>query len=297
MDNARTQRGGFARRMMQSNLRPVVLFIAFATGLWAFLWAISSFRLVTDPNVGEVPGLKVAALSMGILYTIATIVQLFGLFAVSMRKLSLVRIYAFGSILTALCVLAGSLTQIIVHFAQKKALLAVCTSDTTGDTIFYSWGIWGPVSSTTLSQTDAAQWCNDAWNRASWRNILSLLIQICVAAFFLFVIFGYYKQLQDPNSAAHGYRIRNQYPLGTYPQEQYVGFPPPQGPPPAAYGLDQPFVPPYDSAKLPTYDGSQRNYNDTKDGDGLLKNGDDDPFGDHRGDIGRSDSGQGNTRR
>jgi len=215
------------------------------------------------------------------------------------RRLHLVRIYAYGSILTALCVLAGSLAQIIIHFTQKNALLAVCTNDNTGDTVFYSWGIWGPTTSTTLDQADAAQWCNDAWNRGSWRNIITFLIQLCVAAFFLLVIFGYYKQLQNPSSVAYAFRSRDRYPLGGYPQQQYVGFPPPQGPPPAAYGqgFDQPFVPPYDSAKLPAYDGPGTNFGDAKGGDGLSKNGDDDPFGDHRNDVGRSDSGQGNTRR
>jgi len=107
----------------------------------------------------------------------------------------------------------------------------------------------------------------------------------------------------DPSSAANIVRPRNQYPLGPYSQQPYGGgynqnFPPPQGPPPGAYGhgFDQPFVPPYDSAKLPAYDGTGLKYGDTKDGGGLLKNGDDDPFGDHRNDAGRSDSGHGNTR-
>jgi len=285
--------------MMRSNLRPVVLFIAFATGLWSFLWALSSFRLFTDPGVGRVPGLKSAALAMGVLYIVGTVIEVFGFFAASVRKLSLVRIYAFASLLTALCVLAGSLTQIIIHFTQKKSLLSVCTEETTGDTIFYTWGIWGPVTSTTLDRSDAARWCNDAWDRSSWRNILSFLIQICVAVFFLYIIFGYYRQMQDPSSTAYAFRSQNQYPLGVYPQQQYVGFPPPQGPPPGPYGhgIDQPFVPPYDSAKLPAYDESGQTYGDAKDGDGLLKSGEDDPFGDRRNDVGRSDSGGGNTRR
>jgi len=254
---------------------------------------------VSDSDVDNVPGLKNAALAIGVLYAVAAVIQQFGLFAVSVRRLHLVRIYAYGSILTALCVLAGSLAQIIIHFTQKNALLAVCTNDNTGDTVFYSWGIWGPTTSTTLDRADAAQWCNDAWNRGSWRNIITFLIQLCVAAFFLLVIFGYYKQLQNPSSVAYAFRSRDRYPLGGYPQQQYVGFPPPQGPPPAAYGqgFDQPFVPPYDSAKLPAYDGPGTNFGDAKGGDGLSKNGDDDPFGDHRNDVGRSDSGQGNTRR
>lgn len=284
---------------MQSNLRPVVLFIAFATGLWSFLWAISSFRLATDNNVDEVTGLKSLALSLGILYSVATVIESFGLFAVSTRRVNLVRIYAYGSVLAALCVLASSLVQIVFHFTQKRSLLDACTRDTTGDTVFYSWGIWGPVTSTTLDRNDAAAWCNDTWNRGSWRNIVTFLIQLCVAAFFLFIVFGYLKQVQDPSSAAYGSRPRNQYPLGTYPQEQFVGFPPPQGPPPGAYGqgFDQPFVPPYDNAKLPAYDGSGRNYGDTKDGDGLLGARDGDPFGDHRNEVGMSDPGQGNVRR
>jgi len=278
---------------MKSNLRPVVLFIAFLTGLWSFLWAVSSFRLESEDDVDKVPGLKTTALALGILYTVSTITQFFGLVAVSMRKINLVRIYAFSSILAALCILGGSLTQAIVHFTQKKDLINVCTQDTTGDTIFYSWGIWGPVSSTTLDAADAASWCNRAWNRGAWSNILSFLIELCLAAFFLFLIFGYYKQLLDPSSAANAVRVQNLYPLGAYPQQPYGNYPPPQGPPPDAYGrgFDQPFVPPYDNAKLPAYDGSGPKYGDTKDDDGLLKHGDDDPFSDGRGDVGRSDSG------
>ena len=29
------------------------------------------------------------------------------------------RIYAFGSVLSALCILGGSLTQVVVHYIQK----------------------------------------------------------------------------------------------------------------------------------------------------------------------------------
>jgi len=285
-------------RLMRSNLRPIVLFIAFLTGLWSFLWAVSSFRLATEESVDKVPGLKTTALSLGILYTVSAITQGFGLAAVSMRKLNLVKIYAFGSVLAALCILGGSLTQVVIHYLQKKALISVCTDNTTGDTVFYSWGIWGPVSRTTLSATDAARWCDRAWNRGAWSNILSFLIELCLAAFFLYIIFGYYKQLLDPSSPANTVRVQNQYPLGAYPQQPYAGgyehnpnFPPPQGPPPGPYGqrFDQPFVPPYDSTKLPAYDGSVPKYGDTKDGD-------EDPFSDGRGDVGRSDSGH-NARR
>jgi len=285
MNNTRTQGGGFPSRMMRSNLRPVVLFAALSTGLWSFLWALSSFRLATDSEVGEIPGLKNAALSNGILYIIAAVIQLFDLSAAWSRQARLVRIYAYASVLTALCVLAGSLIRIVIHFTQKKALLSVCTNENAGDTIFYSWGIWGPVSSTTLDQGDVADWCNQAWSRTSWSNILAFIIELCVAFFFLLVIFGYYKQLLDPSSAAYAFRSQNQYPLGAYPS--YVGFAPPQGPPPGTYEResDPPFAPPYDNAKLPAYDGSGKSYGDTKDGQ------DDDPFGDHRNGVGRSHSG------
>jgi len=299
------QRRGLGGRLMRSNLRPIVLFIAFITALWSFLWAVSSFRLVAQSNIDQVPGLKPTALSLGILYTVAAFIQIFGLATVSMRNAKLVRIYAFGSILTALCILAGSLAQIVIHYTQKETLINLCTDDTTGDTVFYNWGIWGPVSSTTLDRADAARWCNDAWNRGAWSDILSFLIELCVAALFLFIIFGYHKQLLDPSSMVNTVRPQNQYSLGAYPQQPYGGgygynpsFPPPPGPPPGAYGrgFDQPFVPPYDSAKLPAYDGGAQHYGDTKDGDGLLKSGDDDPFGDRRNDAGRSDSGH-NTGR
>lgn len=102
----------------------------------------------------KVSGLKAAALSLGILYTVAHIIQVFG-FAVVMivspqrcrfrisslthsdllrslrsnlqRRLNLVRIYAYGSVLTALCVLAGSLTQIVIHYLRKVSTGSPCS--------------------------------------------------------------------------------------------------------------------------------------------------------------------------
>ena len=146
--------------------------------------------------------------------------------------------------------------------------------------------------------------CQRAWDRGAWSSIISFLIELCLSAFFLFIIFGHYKQLLDPSSVANIVRPQNQYPLGAYPQQPYASgynqsFPPPQGPPPGAYGrgFDQPFVPPYDSAKLPAYDGTGQTYGDTKDGGEEPKNGDDDPFRDHRNDAGRSDFGHGNAGR
>ena len=113
-----------------------------------------------------------------------------------------------------------------------------------------------------------------------------------MALFFLSLIFGHYRQLLDPNSPAYVSRSHSGYPLGVYPQ-QYVGNPPPPGPPPANYERgDQPFVPPYDSAKLPTYEASGKTYGgDAKDGQGLLKTEGNDPFGNHRNNAGRSDPG------
>lgn len=79
------------------------------------------------------------------MYTVAAVIQMLGLSAVSMvsplasllphfardlfrvfyltpssqRRARLVKLYAYGSILSALLILAGNLTRIVIHFSQK----------------------------------------------------------------------------------------------------------------------------------------------------------------------------------
>jgi hypothetical protein len=250
---------GYVTRVYKSSLRPVVLFISGLAGLWAFLSGISSFNLFGESQSKNIPHLRTIALILGILYMVAVAIEVFGIAAAVKQRAAMVRLYSFLSILSSILILGGSLVQTIVHFKMKNDLINQCASDSTGQTVYFSWGVWGSSRSTTLDAQEARDWCQNEWDHDSWSDILSFIVELVLAVLFVSIAFAYYKQVIDPTSPVNATRapsnqVRLQ-PFGRFNGGQ--SYPPPPGPPPNQDDYDQGFAPPYDGNKLPGY-GSDR---------------------------------------
>jgi len=266
--------GRLVSRFYKSNLRPVVIGISGLASLWALLLAIGSFKLHSDVGSGNIPHLGIIALILGILFMVGLAIELFGVIAALMQRAVMVKAFAYLSILSSILILGGNMTQIVVHFTMKNNLINECTSATTGDVVYYGWGILGPSRQTTLSANEAKIWCNDAWNHDSWADIVIFVIELLLAILFVSIVFAYYRQVIDPTSPVNASRMPlSQFRAEGYPEQYnppYTNgpfYPPPPGPPPNHGDYDQGFVPPYDENKLPDY-GYQGYYTeDKKDGD------------------------------
>lgn len=268
------------------------MFISGLAALWALLSGISSFRTLTDDESKQIPHLRTISLILGIVYMIAFVIECFGIMAATLQRAAMVRIYSFLSILSSLLILGGSLTQTIIHFTMKDELLNLCTTDATGDTVFFGFGFWGPSRKDTLDSNEAANWCKNEWDHDSWSDILALLLEIVLALFFVAITFAYYAQVMDPTSPVNNTRIPPNQTRPAYQPEHYnppyTTYPPPPGAPPY---VDQGFVPPYDANKPPGYaarDGKFEGDHDAKSFGGDHKYGDDedlkeDPFSDFDG--------------
>ena len=173
------------------------------------------------------------------------------------------RTFAYLSILVTAIVAAAGLIQIILHFTEKSLIINTCSTLSTGATVYRYTGLFGPVSTDSLTAEGARSWCTRYYNRDSWTSIISFLITTGLAAFYTTVAWAYLRQVLDPTSpvnvarepgrftgAPAGYPSHYNPPYNGAPGYAFTGYGPGQQQNPGggywgypAHGQD--YVPPY----------------------------------------------------
>ncbi|KAG6885544.1 hypothetical protein C0993_000329 [Termitomyces sp. T159_Od127] len=140
--------------------------------------------------------------------------------------------------------------------------LRECQQVTSNEELVY-FGFWGPIFTHDITPSEAAAWCQRAWDHDTWAEILALIILGILGGLFTMVTFAYYRQLLNPSSFAnsgrapsHQVRFGSGYPdhynPPFYPYDGRTQYAPPPGPPPGHE--------PYDG-KPPGYAGYGYGYN------------------------------------
>jgi len=273
----------FVRRVYRASLRPVVASTTAIGAIWALASAIGYFRNYSVDRTQNVPKLVLYSIALGAIYMGVFAIELYGFLSSLANRSSLVKIYAYLSILSALAVAAAGLLDIIVHFMLKQQIIGICSELTNGDELVY-YGFFGPVYHTVITPSEALQYCTDSWNHDSWSVVVAFLFTTFLAIVFSAIAFGYLHQLVDPTSPINSSRApsnqvrSDEYPPhynpaysttynGPYGGQAYYGapntttgtgrYPPPPGSPPDE--RDDPFVPPEDG-KPPRYSGGPLGY-------------------------------------
>ncbi|KZT00723.1 uncharacterized protein LAESUDRAFT_753073 [Laetiporus sulphureus 93-53] len=229
-------------RAYNNNLRPVVAVVATVSAIGSLIAAISCFRSINvDKDYGTAK-LATFAIIVGSLYAGVCGVQVFGIATAVSQRLWMARIYAMLSVVSAGLVVGAALMRVIVHFILKNDLINECTTISQGDVVVSVFGFWGTTYETKLTQDEANSYCKDIWHHDSFVEILSLIVEIVITAFFSSVAFAYFHQLNDPTSAANVTRVRV---TDTEPREG--GYPVHYNPPYLEY--DAPPAPVYDPSK------------------------------------------------
>jgi len=266
----------FVTRVYRRNLRPVILIIAGISSLWALVWAVGSFRAMKIPGQAGSPKFATFSLVLGILYMTAFVIQTLGVVAAFTQRITLIRLYAFLSVLSALVVIGAGLLRTITHFMFKSELISECTSLATGEEVIYRYGFWGPVTYDNLTPEQAARWCQNEWGRDSWTEIVSVICEAIAGAFFTAVSFAYYRQSLDPTSPANASRTPSgrtgEYPSHYNPPYDAPAptYAPPPGPPPPPGAGDDAKPPGYGFGAGPDYDAQGK----------FKREKEDDPFAD-----------------
>jgi len=228
-------------RAYNANLRPVVIVIALLSAIWSLFSMITAFETLHVDKDHGFPKLGTFAVILGAIYAGTCGIEIFGILAASMRRLGMARIYAYLSIVSALAIVGAGLMRVVVHFILKGELISECEKIVTGDIVVYQFGFWGPTYEDKLTGTAATSWCNSHWSHDSFVEIISLIIEIILTAFFSSLAFAFYHQLLDPTSIANvtrappaathedAYPAHYNPPYLSYDAPQYA---PPPGPPP-----------------------------------------------------------------
>ncbi|KAJ7130330.1 hypothetical protein C8R44DRAFT_978441 [Mycena epipterygia] len=191
-------------RVYRTNLRPVIIGVASLSALWSLFSCIGFFRSINIDKQEGAPKLATFEIVLGAIYMAIFVIETFGVTAAVLQRLALVRLYAILSLVVIGLTAGGGIFQVIVHFTAKSDIINECTNLTEGSTTaVYPFGFFGPSRHDILSPQDAAQWCNDQYDRNSWQDIVALLIMIFLAASFSVVTWGYYRQVLDPTSVAN----------------------------------------------------------------------------------------------
>lgn len=221
------------------------------SAIWTLLCAISSFKDVSIDKDNHFSKLATFSIVLGVLYAVVCAIEIFGTVAAVTQRLPLVMAYATASVGSCLVVVAAGLMGIVIHFVEKGDLITECTTLSTGDTAVIRFGgIFGSSSSETLTPSEAASFCQNAWDHASWSNIISFLLETLLGMLFSLIAIAYYRQCLDPTSAANAFRApSNQRRTGNMYPDHYnppynasvpnlgygngpSAYAPPPGPPP-----------------------------------------------------------------
>jgi len=188
--------------MYRGSLRPVVMITSLLTAFWSIFSAIGFYRNIGPYNDNGAPSLAKISIIIGSLYMGIFLIGLLGLAAAASERLNVVRTFAYFSVLAALIVAGVSLFRVVIHFTMKDTILNACTNAATGQTFVYG-GWWGPIYSSTLSSSDAQDFCKSYYDRDSWSLIVGFLILSALGIFFSLIAFGYLRQNLDPTSRAN----------------------------------------------------------------------------------------------
>jgi len=194
----------FWNEIYQANWRNAVIAVAAVNTLRFIIHATQSFQDGRVDKLYHVPRLAHVSCAMGGLYIVTTVIQVFGVISAFSERLSLIRIYAHLSFLSALLIAVAGFVGGISYFVLSDDLVHECVS----------LAIVGSLQTKGLFRGKEFKWSNPspnvakthclaAWSNASVSQILGILLfSIVPAALFFFLAFVYYRQVTDPEHPA-----------------------------------------------------------------------------------------------
>ncbi|ELU42943.1 caspase domain-containing protein [Rhizoctonia solani AG-1 IA] len=117
-------RYNFMQRVYRYNLRPVALTCSVLAWIWTLLWqvidtAIRSFQSVAGDRATGFSRIVAFDITLGVLYSVACLIETFGFFAMLRQHTKLVGLYSWASVAGVAVVLAAEVIRIIIHFTLK----------------------------------------------------------------------------------------------------------------------------------------------------------------------------------
>jgi hypothetical protein len=165
---------------------------------------------------------------------VASVIEIFGVVSVSMKRLSMVRAYVYFSLLACVLVMGAGVLNGISYFTFSEELVWECVALATDGRGYqkslFRGGPW-PNSVFPLRVHDARKQCVYAWVHESWYQVSSVfLFSVIPAVIYFVLVYAYYRQTLNSNHSAclinsgDGGRRHGSAPSGRMEAYSQVGY-------------------------------------------------------------------------
>ncbi|KAH9474555.1 hypothetical protein JR316_0013017 [Psilocybe cubensis] len=217
----------FVSQLYKASWKNPVIAVAGLNGLRFAFAAV--YAIVDDAEAAE--NLAKVSIALGVMYTIAFIIELYGIIGVSMQRLSLIRVYLYLTFLASLLITSAGVVSGVAYFLLAEELMWECIGLATQgrgyEKSLFRGRPW-PGSPYPIGPRDARKQCVYAWVNHSWSQIASVfLFSLIPAIIYYIMVYTYYQQTIDPKH--HANLERNQRQPGSATREaggvyQQVGY-------------------------------------------------------------------------
>jgi hypothetical protein len=179
-------------------------------GLNGLRYAFAAHNAIQDAIVDDeedADNLLMVSLTLGVMYLFAFFIEIYGITAVSMQRLSLIRVYLYLAFLASLLVIGAGITRGVSYFSFAEELVLECVSLAVDGRAYerstFRSPPW-PGSVFAIEENFARKQCVYAWVHQSWSQVASVFIfAFLPSALYYFMVFTYYQQTTDPKHSAN----------------------------------------------------------------------------------------------
>ncbi|PPQ68100.1 hypothetical protein CVT25_014263 [Psilocybe cyanescens] len=168
--------------------------------------------IVDDAEAAE--NLTKVSIALGVMYTIAFFIELYGIVSVSMQRLGLIRVYLYLTFLASVLITSAGVLNGVSYFLFAEELMWECIGLATEgrgyEKSLFRGRPW-PGSVYPVGPHDARKQCVYAWVNHSWSQIASVfLFSLIPAVIYYIMVYTYYRQTIDPKHHANLERNQRQ---------------------------------------------------------------------------------------
>jgi len=147
------------------------------------------------------------SVTLGVMYMFAFFIEIYGITAVSMQRLGLIRVYFYLAFFASLLVTGAGVVRGVSYFAFAEELVLECVSlavDGRGyERSTFRSRPW-PGSVFAIEENLARKQCVYAWIHQSWSEVASVFIFAFIPSVLYYImVYTYYQQTTDPKHSAN----------------------------------------------------------------------------------------------
>jgi len=209
----------FVSQLYKASWKNPIIALAGLNGLRYAFAVYNAFEdaIVDDEESAE--NLFKVSIVLCAMFLFATVIEIYGIIAVSIQRLGFIRVYLYLAFIVSLVVTAAGVLKGVTYFTLAEELMWECVSLATEgrgyEKSLFRGHAW-PGTMLPVSERLARKQCVYAWVHHSWSEVASVFIfSLIPSVIYYILLYTYYRQTIDPSH--HANLINNRRRVGASP--------------------------------------------------------------------------------